>query len=141
LRLSSAVWRYIEHELFNYEHTKLELQALKDEIIDGAIHRGEGSRSGPGKPTETKAVALASSPAIAQMERVVGAIDRAFRQLSDEHAALYELRYRQGLSWQQCCIEMPVSRANYFKLRRELVVTVGANLGLVNYAEVINGRT
>lgn len=49
MRLSSAVWRYIEHELFNYEHTKLELQALKDEIIDGAIHRGEGAGTGEGQ--------------------------------------------------------------------------------------------
>ena len=131
MRLNRAVFRYVEHELYNYDNTMVEMQNLREDIIDRTPTR----ETVPGKgyvsdPTAKKAVNLVSSKAIARMTTVVNAIDRALARLTDNHRALFELKYRQALPWQQVCQELPASERTYFRLRRELVIMVAVELGL-----------
>lgn len=132
MRIPPAVFRYIEHELYNYDQTRRELEHGREDIIHQAhqLAAGGGS-SGPGDPTGSRAIKLVSTPTLMQMERVISAIDTALRMLGDEHCLMFELRYRQGLNWQAICRELPTSQATYFRLRRQLVETVGLNLGLL----------
>lgn len=139
MRIPPATWRFIEQELYNYDATKKEIESLREDIISTSAHPiNTAGKQGPGDPTSGKVVKLMSSPALAQMERTVRAIEKAFAMLSEDHLLVYELKYRQGLSWQRVCSDAPMSRRAYFKLRRELVLTVGANLGLIQLVQDVH---
>lgn len=131
MKLARAVFKYVEHELYNYDYTKESLKELKEDIINEIPYKevvpGAGYVS---DPTGKKAVKLVTSKALSRMAKVVMAIDRALSRLSDDHRQLFELKYRQCLPWQRVCDEMPTSERTYFRLRRELVVMVAVELGL-----------
>ena len=139
MRIPPATWKFIEQELYNFDYTKQEIESLREDVIStSAPPVNAGGKQGPGDPTSGKVVKLMSSPALAQMERTVRAIEKAFTMLSEDHLLVYELKYRQGLSWQRVCTDAPMSRRAYFKLRRELVLTVGANLGLIQLVQDVH---
>mgnify|MGYP000872409590 CR=1 FL=1 len=131
MKLDRAVFRYIEHELYNYDETKREIEELRMDIIEKAPLKeaipGTGYVS---DPTARKAMKLVTSTALARMERTVRAIDRALARLTDEHRQLFELKYRQCLPWQRVCELIPLSERSYFRLRRELVLMVALEMGL-----------
>jgi len=52
--------------------------------------------------------------------------------LGDRHKELFKHKYQKGLPWQEVALEMDISDRTYFRLRRELVMTVGQQLGLLN---------
>ena len=140
MRVPPATWNFIEQELYNYDYMRKELESLRDEIASTSSSAigNAAAPTGPGDPTGAKVVKLMSSPALAQMERTIRAIEKAFAMLSEDHMLVYELKYRQGLSWQRVCADAPMSRRAYFKLRRELVLTVGTNLGLVTLVQSVH---
>ena len=133
MKLDRAVFRYIEHELYNYDETKKEIEELREDIIERAPLKETVPNMGYiSDPTARKALKLVSSTAIARMERTVRAIERALARLSDDHRQLFELKYRQCLPWKRVCELMPVSERTYFRLRRELVIMVAFEMGLLN---------
>lgn len=131
MKLPRAVFRYIEHELYNYDNTLNEIQRIRDEIIDALPVRETIPDAGYiSDPTAKKATKLVTNTVLVRMTRTVAAIDKALARLSDNHRALFDLKYRQDLSWQQVCQELPVSERTYFRIRRELVHMVATELGL-----------
>jgi len=132
--LAPAYFKMVEHELFNYDVTKAEIERLKDEIINKPPVAGEQERvqeSEVSNPTERKGLRLVSNTALLHMERTVGAIERALMQLEEEHNEIFELRYRQGLSWREVLSQTYMAQNSYFRKRRELVNAVAVNLGLI----------
>lgn len=133
MRINPAVYRYIEHELYNYTATKQEIAELREDIISAPPIRDVVSGTGSvSDPTSRKALQLTSNKVLARMERTVRAIDRALSRLSDEHGQVFVAKYIQCQPWQQTVAEMPLSQATYFRLRKEIVVAVGIELGLIN---------
>lgn len=131
MKLARAVFKYIEHELYNYDYTKQAIKELEEDIIAEAPYKeAVPSTKYVSDPTGRKAVKLITSKALARMTKVVTAIERALARLTDEHRQLFELKYRQCLPWQQVCREMPTSERTYFRLRREIVQMVAYELGL-----------
>ncbi len=131
MKLPRAVFRYIEHELYNYDKTRQEIEDLRETIIEKPPARevvpGVGRVS---DPTARKAIKLLTSTTLARMSRTVAAIDRALARLTDEHRRLFDLKYRQCLPWQRVCDELSTSERTYFRLRHELVAMVACELGL-----------
>jgi len=131
VKLSRAVFRYIEHELYNYDQTLAEIEFIRDDIIEAPpLKEAVPSTGFISDPTGRKAAQLVTNTALARMARTVKAIDKALARLTDNHRALFDLKYRQYLSWQQVCQELPVSERTYFRIRRELVQMVATELGL-----------
>ncbi len=131
LKLSRAVFRYIEHELYNYDTTLTEIENIRVDIIEAPPLRETIPSSGYiSDPTARKGTQLVTNTALVRMTRTVAAIDKALQRLNDDHRAIFELKYRQGLKWQQVCQELPVAERTYFRLRRELVLMVACELGL-----------
>jgi len=139
VKLPRAVFRYIEHELYNYQLTKRELEELRRDIISIAASPGWVAANGTGVRDTTggKAVRLVTNAAIARMTRTVAAIDRALVRLSGHHRWLFELKYCQGMSWQRICAEMHIEERTYYKYRRELVIMVALEMGLISHAEIV----
>lgn len=131
MKLPRAVFRYIEHELYNYDNTLNEIQRIRDEIIDALPVRETIPDAGYiSDPTAKKATKLVTNTALVRMTRTVAAIDKALSRLPESHRALFYMKYRQDLPWQQVCVEMSVSERSYFRMRRELVEMVALELGL-----------
>ena len=131
MKLPRAVFRYIEHELYNYDNTLNEIQRMRDEIIDAPPLRETIPDAGYiSDPTAKKATKLVTNTALVRMTRTVAAIDKALSRLPENRRALFNMKYRQDLPWQQVCVEMSVSERSYFRMRRELVEMVALELGL-----------
>lgn len=136
MRINKSVFRYIEHELYCYRETKRELNLCRESIIEGTNKPEEGgSGSNISDPTGQKSIKLASSSFLAKAERTLNAIDRSLDILGDKHKELFNLRYMEGRPWREVYLEMNISDRSYFRLRRELVISVGLNLGLLREDE------
>ena len=132
MKLPRAVFRYIEHELYNYDITLAEIKNIRQGIIEAMppLKETVPNTGYVSDPTGRKAIQLFTNTALVRMARTITAIDKALSRLSDNHRALFNLKYRQGLPWQKVCDEIPVSERTYFRLRRELVYMVAVEMGL-----------
>lgn len=135
MKLNRAVFRYVEHELFNYDETLKLIKELQQNIIESTPFKETFSSGGYiSDPTAQKAVKLVTSTAIARMEMNARAINRALKLMPEQHRLLFELRYRQGKPMQQVCDEIPASERSYFRWRKEIVEVVAKEMGLVSVA-------
>ena len=132
MRINKSIFRYIEHELYNYEQTKKDLQLYREQVLEGTPRPDVSSQTGPSDITQSKAVKLTSSAFVIQSERILNAIDKSLTILGDRHKELFKLKYQLGVSWPNITIDMGISDRTYYRLRRELVITVGQHLGLIN---------
>ena len=132
MKINKSVFRYIEHELYNYSQTKKDLALYREQVLEGTPFPEVSVQTGPGDTTASKAVQLASSAFVVQAERVLSSVDKALTILGDKHRELFRLKYQMGTSWPNITIDMGISDRTYYRLRRELVCMVGQQLGLVN---------
>lgn len=132
MKIDKSVFRYIEHELYNYDETKRELARYREDILEGTHFPEVSVRSDPGDSTASKVIKLTSSAFVIHAEKVIGAIEKGLGVLADRHRELFKHKYQRGLPWQEVVLEMDISDRTYFRLRRELVMTVGQQLGLLN---------
>ena len=131
MKLPRAVFRYVEHELYNYDNTLLEMENLREGIIEAPPLREAVPGTGyVSDPTARKATQLVTNTALARMARTVAAIDKSLARLSEDHRSLFELKYRQTMPWKRVCQELPASERTYFRMRRELVEMVALEMGL-----------
>ena len=125
----------IEHELYNYDETKKEIEQLKNEIIESPpppISERVNIQTGViSDTTFNKANKIYTNSFITHMERTVRAIDRALMQLDDIHNEIFELKYRQGKNWRQVLSIAHFGQDTFFKKRRELIYQVAVNMGFV----------
>ncbi len=132
MKLDKAVFSFIEHELYNYDDTKKQIEQIRDSIINGTPAPSEPVQSQMGNTTESKAIRLTSNIALIKMVETVQAIEKALSLLGEDHNQIFELKYRQALDWKQVVINMPTSQDTYFRKRRELVRMVAQRLGHIN---------
>ncbi len=132
MRINKSVFRYIEFELYNYQETKRELERYKEEILESTNIPEVNVQTMPGNVTESKAIKITSSPFVMRAEKTIKAIDKALAILGEQHWRIFKLKYCDCMPWQEIVITMNISDRQYFKLRRELVIAVGQNLGLLN---------
>lgn len=137
MRIPKPIYRYLEFELYNYDKTKRDLQDLRDDILVGSQGGGNGelgvaiTKGSISDITGKKAERLLTNKGILQATRTVEAIDRALTRLGDNHRAIFQLKYRQQLPWQEVCDEIPIAESYYFKLRKELIELVGLEMGII----------
>ena len=132
MRINKSIFRYIEHELYNYEQTKKDLALYREQILEGTAKPEVSVQSSPGDVTQSKAIKLTSSAFVVQAERIINAIEKSLDILGDRHKELFKLKYQLGVSWPNITIDMGISDRTYYRIRRELVLTVGQQLGLIN---------
>lgn len=130
-KINRSVFRYIEFELYNYDHTKKTLEEEKEDVISSTVKLDTPLVKGAiGDSTGSKAMKLTTNTAILRMERTVRAIEHSLMMLEEEHNQVFELKYRQNKHWRYVASQMYISQDTYFKKRRELVEMVALQLGL-----------
>lgn len=131
MKLPKVVFKYVEYELYNYDHNLELIKQFQDDVIYAQPTKEVVPNIGYiSDPTSKKVIKLASSNFLLKMLDRISRINRALQRLNDDHRTIFELKYRKGLKWQQVCEEMPVSERTYFRLRRELVYMVAVEMGL-----------
>jgi len=133
MRINKAVFRYIEFELYNYEQTKKDLELERERILESSPCQEVAVQSDIGDTTANKAIKLTTSASIIKDERVINSIDKAISILGEKHAKLFKLKYIDDRPEKEVYLVMNISRGHYFKIRRELVETVGLQLGLLKF--------
>lgn len=132
MKISKAVFRYIEHELYNLEATKKAIAELEADIVEETPFMDvRVSGGGTSDVVSKKAIKLLTSTSLARMSRTVGVLERTLLRLNSEHRMIYELKYCQGLDWEIVCEEIPISRATYFRIRQEMIILAAQELGLI----------
>ena len=133
MRIERRVFRYVEYELYNYDNTKKELERCREEILESSPSPPEIKvQSGLGDPTAKKVEKILTTTYIARAEQTVNAIEKSLNMLTDLHRMLFKFKYQDCLPWQEVTIELEISERTYFRIRRELVVMVAQQLGLIN---------
>ncbi len=132
MRINKSIFRYIEHELYNYEQTKKDLVLYREQVLEGTPKPEVSAQSGLSDTTANKAIKLTTSTFVMQAERIINAVDKSLAILGKKHKILFKLKYTDCIPWQEIILEMNISDRSYFRLRREIVATVGQQLGLIN---------
>lgn len=128
MKIPSATFRWIEYELYNLEEHKKELELLKEEILLHSPDRFGGNVSGViSDQTGNKVVRLMSDPRINNLENKIRVIEGALRR--KVFRDIYELKYKQGLSIEECCKRMGIEKGVFKLLREILICKIAKNLG------------
>lgn len=139
--MKKAIFRYIEAELYDYHQTKRLLEELKLDIIEEGPQPDllvlSMDKMRISNPTLTKTTRLLTNKRITKMSETVTAIRKVYSRLPGEKQRLVELKYWDGkYSNQGVAEEANISIATFYRWRREVVVGVAIELGLVSAAEV-----
>ena len=127
-KIPSATYRWVEYELYNLEKHKKELKLLEEEILLHSPDRFGGNVSGAiSDQTGDKVVRLMSDPRISNLERKIGVIERVLRR--EVFRDIYELKYKKGLSVEECCKRMGIEKGVFKLLREILICQIAKNLG------------
>lgn len=132
MRVERSVFKYIEYELYCYQQTKKEIEIFKEYIINSSPIPSEIKDKGHiSDTTANKANKIVTSAFLNKAERTINAIDKSLSLLSKKHNNLFKLKYLEGLTFKEIYLELNISDRTFYRLRRELVVTVGLQLGLL----------
>lgn len=134
--LPPAIFKFIEHELYNYEDTKDELRDLEEDIAESSIGNldfddfSSTEKYPEGSSTETAVADILQNKVAKRMSNTVKYIDTAINELDEQHFEIYILKYRKKKPWQQIVENLPISQSTYFRYRREIVKKVAQKMGL-----------
>ena len=137
-KIPPAIFKFVEHELYNYEDTKQDLRELKEDIAESDLGNLDfddfsSTESYPsGSSTETATVDIIQNKVAKRMSNTIRYIDKAIQELDEEKVRLYIKKYRQNKSWQTIVEEMPISQSTFFRYRKEIVRKVAKKMGLIN---------
>ena len=135
--MNKAIFRYIEHELYHYEVTKQAIEDMREDIISEVPQMSGDVVSSftISDTTQKKATRLITNAALLRMSKTTESIDRALDKLEDVHRQLFYLKYQERKKWREVCEELPTSERTYFRVRRELVLMVALELGMISQVE------
>ena len=137
-KIPRAVFRYVEHELYNYEASKRQLEELREDILSKAERPVEVVKIGGGgsKPTgrditSETGIELVTNSALVRLSRRIIEIEEALRQLSPSHRQLFKLKYCDGRRWPEICANLHIEQSAYYKCRRELIMMAAVKMALL----------
>jgi RinA family phage transcriptional activator len=131
------VFKFVEHELYNYEDTKKELRDLKDDIAESSLGNMEldnfssTEKYPEGSSTETAVATILQNKVAKRMSSTIKYIDKTLGKLDESKAELYVLKYQQEKPWQQIIKELHISKRTFFRWRKDIVRLVAKEMGLI----------
>jgi RinA family phage transcriptional activator len=135
--LKPAIFKFVEHELYNYKYMRRDLRELREDIASGTIgnttydHFSTTERYPEGSGVEDASIRLISNKVATRLLRTIEAIDRAIGSLEEEKARMFDLKYNQKKNWETIASVIGISRATYFRWRSEIVAETAKEMGLI----------
>lgn len=134
MKIDTAVYRYIEHELYNYQRYKKELELERQTILDSSPLPPDGQPRGNavGNPTERKVVDLWSNISIIALQRSINAVEQTIKELDQTHKDVFEQIYINGRrDIYRLCEELCISEPTLRRKKSNIVMLMGKNLGVI----------
>lgn len=136
-QIEAAIYKFVEHELYDYKYMRKDLKELKDDIAFGTIGNttydnfSTTEKYSEGSGTENAGIKLMSNKVATRLLRTLEAIDRAVSRLDEEKAKLFNLKYMQRKHWKTITLEIGISRATFFRWQDEIVEATAKEMGLI----------
>jgi len=133
--IEKEVFNYIEYILYNYIEIKKSGQLLESKIIDAKNRPDINSaiRSGTfTSPTEKKAICLVDNKELETKKRIVTAVERTLQRLTEDEKEIYREKYIKKKSNRRIMNDLYISRATFFRRRKNIVIKLGKELGITN---------
>ena len=131
MKINNSIFKYVEHELYNYEQTKKDLGLYKESIIESTPKSEVPVMSALSDTTASKVIKMTESTFVLKLERVSKAIETGLSRLSNNHKKLFKLKYINCLPMKEIYLEMNISDRSYYRIRREVVIAVAQQMGLL----------
>ena len=134
MKIDAVIYRYIEHELYNYERYKKELELERQAILDSSPLPPDGQPKGTAlsNPTEKKAIALWSNIGIVALQRSINAVEQTIKELDQTHKDVFEQIYINGRrDVYKLCDELCISEPTLRRKKSNIVMLTGKNLGII----------
>lgn len=127
-RLSKNTYRYVENEIRSYKNTVRELVRLKNDLILETGIAPEIRGSEVGRPTENKVIKLSLDKKIIEMEKVVNAVEKVYRQLSKEKKEVMEEYWNGRYTAIGLSEKVGIERTTIYRWKRGIVYKVAIEL-------------
>lgn len=134
MKIDAAVYRYIEHELYNYQRYKKELELERQAILDSSPLPPDGQPRGTvlSNPTEKKAIALWSNIGIVALQRSINAIEQTYSELDEEHRKVFiEVYEKKRKDWYWIGRDLGMAERTIMRKKSNIVMLAGKNLGII----------
>ena len=134
MKIDAAIYRYIEHELYNYERYKEELELERQAIFDSSPLPPDGQPKGTAlsNPTEKKAIALRSNIGIVALQRSINAIEQTYSELDEEHRKVFiEVYEKKRKDWCWIGRDLGMAERTIMRKKSNIVMLAGKNLGII----------
>ena len=120
-KIPDAIFRYIEHELYNHKDSKKDLAELqREKVVETS------STYSPEENTLT-------TKGILRATRTIRDIEKAKKRLNECELQLFHLKYDRERTWQQIVIELNISESTYFRWRKKIVRLVAERMGFLTF--------
>ena len=126
--------KQIEHEFYNYEYYKNELEQIRGDILSLNIPVIDGMPKGGqlNKPTEQNAMELSTSVSVISLEKTISAIEWSLRSLTEEHRVIFDEIYNKGRKdYYALSYDLHISFETLRRRKNELIIAFGLKFGVL----------
>jgi len=136
-RLRKEIRKYIESELRHYRENRKEIEAMREDIVEGSPGGLDGQPRGPGisNPTERNATRLLTNRRLGKLEETVNAIEIVVEELDEDRRKLIEYTYfkrPRTLTDAGVACRLNVSIRTFYRWRDLIIHRIAHELGLVD---------
>lgn len=125
-----SYFQLIEKELYNFHATKRDYENQRMAIIEGGGESDVRIQSGPSDSTANKAIKLASSSSLYQMERIINAIEEAYEELDPVRKELIRLKYWDKRYKDYGIIQrLHCGKTTFYEWRNAFIYSIASKLG------------
>lgn len=132
--IDRAVYRFIEHELYNYEYYQKEFELQRRMILESSPSPSDGQPRGnkTGDPTADKALKLAGSMGLINLERTINAITQTIKELNEVERDVWENVYVKCRKDKvRICQDLCISESRLKRAKLRIITRTGVKLGLI----------
>ena len=135
--IPGAVFKFVEYELYHLQDTKKELEQLKKELSEEQLGNmtydsfSTNKSNSPGSGVENSAINILQNKVAIRASKTINSIEKAVHKLDEDKLILFRKKYKQDKPWQTIVTEMSISQATFFRWRKEIVIRVAQEMGLI----------
>ena len=126
--------KQIEHEFYNFEFYKFELERIREDIAEESPPPPDGAPKGnkTGNPTEQKVIAMVEGVSVLALSKTILAIELSLQSLSDEHKRVFQEVYVKGRKdYYALSDDLHISYETLNRRKKELITAFGLRFGII----------
>lgn len=131
-KVPSWVKTNVINELYHYWDNVKMLEELKEEIMESSStpHDGQPRGNQRGKPTESKVMRLNSRAILVTANKIMQ-IENVVKMLNDEEKEMFEVIFRERLSYIQAYTKREISRNMYYNAKTKIILLTAFEMGYI----------